>query len=212
MNQQDAERGETEPKSDERAMRRAAVREHLIDVLLQLALPRKLTREDYTALADPLAYLSDDALRGLADYCLIYAGGGVRPVPGVGKAPCAPPPAMVRAWARAWEPPPPRENTYVVSVMQSRLGERAFEEGWFVELYRYLLRHGAPPPSDYTQAQLVREFEDNARVRARIRERLEAGQAIAEDQSILSGYSRHAEAAAQLVREGIAKRAAQVAA
>lgn len=190
---------------------RARVREVLIAPMLQLRLPAKLVAADYEKLVDHLSYLTPDALDGLAEYCLICAGGGMRPVVGA-KPPKAPAPAMIRAWAHALQSPPPRENVYVASLMRSALGDAAYNGGWHVELYRAALRNGPPPPSGYAQAQLRAKAEEGARSRARIRERIEAGNASEEDVRIMDSWSVHARHAADLVLEGRAARQAALAA
>ncbi|PKP67932.1 MAG: hypothetical protein CVT83_07600, partial [Alphaproteobacteria bacterium HGW-Alphaproteobacteria-5] len=95
--------------------------------------------------------------------------------------------AMIIHWAYGLQFPPPRDNSYVVSLMRSALGRRARDEGWAVELFRVARRLG-PPPGRYVQSQLIREGElSRARLRS-VREAIEGRDASPENRQWLADY------------------------
>lgn len=163
-----------------KAEREARVAALLIEPLAGLSRRRGMSAEDHDRmlgrLAERLAYMSDDNLRGMHDLILRHAGKGVWPAE-----------ALIKAWAYDLQLPPPRDCDYARSLIRSAMGRQAREEGWAVELYRIAKRLG-PPPNRYVLGQLRDEAATNRRRRLVIRENIEAGRASEQDRAWLAAY------------------------
>lgn len=185
----------------------ALVRERLLLALAGLKRPARHAAAEYDALAKRLAYMTPEALDGLAEFVLrISASGPNRAVP------VCPAPDLIRAWAYNIQPPPPGQSAFVGSVMRSMLGLQARDEGWHVQLYRHLRRCGPPlAKSAYAQDKLRAEAQDDARLLERVRERIEAGLNAPEDRRVLAQWHHDLAEAEALVEEGCARRAAKAA-
>lgn len=185
---------------------RALVRELLLKPLSGLRRPPRHAASEYDALAERLAYMRADALRGLCEYCLRVAG-GARPSP----APTCPSPAMIRAWAYAIQPPPAQESAFLTSVMRSALGAEAQDGQWHVQLFRHLRRFGPPlANSDYMKSKMREAASADVRHLDRIRERQAAGQHPEEDRRWLAAWHDDLRKAEELIAEGRAHRAAKM--
>jgi hypothetical protein len=148
---------------------RALVRDRLIRHLTALPRPRRVSaaqhEKDLEALAGQLAHMSRAALDGVCEYALRVSGGKACPAT-----------SLVRAWALALEPPPPRVSDYAHSILRSVMGAAAMEGGYAVELLRHARRAG-PPPGAYLLANLREEAEHNRRRRADIQQAQAMGRA-----------------------------------
>lgn len=192
-----------------KAAGRARVRDLLLVPLAGLKRPAKARAEDYDRLADQLAYMREDAVRGLCEFVLRIAGGSPVPV----AMPKCPEPGTIRAWAYAIQQPPPRDSDYVSSVMRSAMGREARDGGWHVALFRYLRRFGPPlAMSEYQKGKLRDEAAEGQRQLERVRERVAAGLAGADDRRWLAAWHEDSRTADALVDEGDARRAAKAAA
>lgn len=195
-------------KEEARAVGKARVRDLLLWPLAGLKRPSKARGEDYDRLADQLAYMREDALRGLCEFVLRVAGGSPVPV----AVPRCPDPGTIRAWAYAIQPPPPKDSEYVSSVMQSVMGREARDGGWHVQLFRYLRRFGPPlGMSEYQKGKLREKASDDQRQLDRVRDRMEKGLAGADDRHWLAAWHDDLRAAEALVEEGDARRLAKAA-
>jgi hypothetical protein len=185
---------------------KARVRAILLADLAGLVRPRRVGAADHAAalerLAERLAYMGEEALRGLAVLVLTHAGRVAR-----GAMPVCPDPGTIIAWAYALQAPPPRSNAYVLSLLRSRLGEEARAGGWLLALYREALRMGPPPPaSAFAKDRLRAVARDLAALQARVEERIAAGMGRAEDRAHLEAWHRDLALAEALVAEGVAHR------
>lgn len=188
-----------------RAAGRARVREILLVPLAGLERPRGVAAAEYEALADRLAYMTPEALRGLCEFVLAVAGKAARG----GRVVC-PAPSLIRAFAHGIQLPPPHQSDYVASVMRSVLGLEALHGGWLVQLYRHLRKFGPPlAMSDWQKGQLRDAAAEDARQLARVRERRDAGAPWPEDRAWLAAWHDDLRAAEALVAEGEARRAAR---
>jgi len=171
MDRQEAENGQD--STDVAPHGRALVRERLIAPLMALPRPRKTSAErhqkDMDTLAEKLAYLGAQQLDGLAELALRTSRGK-----------CCPEAGLIRAWAYAMEPPPPRSSDYAMSLMRSVMGRAAMDGGYAVELLRHARRAG-PPPQAYLLHKIREEADLNRRRRAGIREAEAAGRAAPDD-------------------------------
>lgn len=165
---------------------RAAVRAHLIDPLNKggMVRPKRMTVTDHEAelkeLLDGLSHMKPADLDGLRKLVISHAE--ANPVPHWPRA------AAILNWAWRTHPPPPRDNSYVISVLRSALGRRARDEGWLVEFFVDARRFGPPPPGEYSISRLKERAERNERQCNRIRQRIEEGSARAVDHQWLEGY------------------------
>ncbi|NEX45197.1 hypothetical protein [Pseudotabrizicola algicola] len=192
-----------------RAAGRARVRELLIVPLAGLKRSGGTPAAEYERLADKLAYMREDALRGLCELVLRIAHND-RPPVGTKAARC-PAPALIQTWAYGLQPPPPAGTDYVPSIMRSALGREARDGGWHVELFRHARRVG-PPPQSYERGKLLAQADENRRMLERVRERMAAGVATPDDRRWLAAWHDDVRAADALVEEGDARRAAKAAA
>lgn len=163
-----------------KAEREARVAALLIEPLAGLSRRRGMSAEAHDRmlgrLAEWLAYMSDDNLRGMHDLILRHAGKGVWPAE-----------ALIKSWAYDLQLPPPRECNYARSLIRSAMGRQAREEGWAVELYQTAKRLG-PPPGRYIISKLRDAAATNRRRRQVIRENIEAGRAGEQDRAWLAAY------------------------
>lgn len=165
--------------------KRGRVRRILIDPLLTSGMRKqaRMKAADYddmlVRLADKLGHMSDENLHGLVPLITRHATGKEKN--------CWPDEVSVVAWALAIQPPPPRACDYVMSLMRSVAGRRAFESGYHVELYMTAKKLG-PPPSRYDQARLCRDADENRREVERVRAQIEAGTATLERRQWLNWY------------------------
>jgi hypothetical protein len=193
-----------------RAIGRARVADLLILPLSGLRRPTGKAMGDFAklfaALPDRLAYMPEDALRGLAELTLRVAG-GLRPNTSA-KGPSCPHPSLILCWAYAMCPPPPRESDFARSLMRSVLGREAFDGRWHVELFRHARRFG-PPPNAYHMTKIREEADANRRNLARVRERIDAGVASPDDKRWLASWHADTREAEALVAEGEDRRAAK---
>lgn len=167
---------------------RALVKAVLIEPLVQdgMKRPKGTNADDYEKwlgkLAERLAYLPRDQLVGMRDLIVRHAV--------VGKTGATWPDfVMIQKWAYAIQPPPPREHTYAMSLIQSAMGRQALDEGWVVELFHCALKFG-PPPGRYVISQLRSEAEDNRRRRERVREWNAVNRANPADAAWLDAWHR----------------------
>lgn len=189
-------------------MGKTRVRDLLLVPLAGLKRPSKAKAEDYDRLADQLAYMRAEALRGLCEFVLRVAGGSPVPV----AVPKCPEPGTIRAWAYAIQQPPPRDSDYVSSVMRSAMGREARDGGWHVQLFRYLRRYGPPlGMSEYQKGKLRGQADEDLRQLDRVRERMGVGLAGTDDRHWLAAWHDDLRAAEALVDEGDARRAAKAA-
>ncbi len=206
-----AERGEGEsgaaPESGA-----ARVRRILIEPLLGLARPRKITeaqhRDNLDRLARKLDYMDEDRLRGLAEFCLQFAGtAGIK----ARLTPHCPADGLILAWAYGLQAPPVRRSDYFASVLRSVMGRRCYDGGMGVELLRMCRRLG-PPPTSYSMTLMRDEAAENRRRRDVLRRAVEAGEPVSRDSSDwLQAWHDDALLVEQLVAEGDDRRAAKAA-
>lgn len=192
----------------------ARARRLLIDPLLGLARPRRVSAEQHAEnmarLARKLSYMDEGALSGLAELCLAHAG-QIAVSKGVA-APVCPDPGMIQSWAFALQAPPIGQSDYPASVMRSTMGRRAHDQGFGVELLRMARRYG-PPPQAYSVTKLREEAEANRRRRAALRTEVEAGNRLAPDHARwLEAWHADAAMVEQLIAEGDERREARGAA
>lgn len=188
-----------------KAAGRARVREMLITPLAALRRPNGVTVSAYDALADQLAYMNADALRGLVEFILLTVA--IPGPPRTAIAPRCPAPDLIKVWAYGLQPPPPKESDYLNSIMRSALGHDARNGGWHVELYRHARRVGPPPV--YAKFKLLEAADENRRTLARVRERIAAGVPMVDDRRWLDAWQADAQLADALIDEGEARRTAK---
>lgn len=146
-------------------------------------------------LADRLAYMSEQGLKGLAMYLVRMSGErNVWPALNI---------VLSAAWSM--EPPPPTGNDYLVSLMRSRAGEAALSGGYALELYAEAKRLG-PPPSKYQTAKLRERAGDNRHRVGVIEGKIKRGCASEEDRRWLENYYKFSAEAEALIHEGKAER------
>lgn len=201
--------GQDDGTEQARAAGRARVRDLLIVPLAGLKRSAGTPAAEFDRLCDKLAYMREDAVRGLCELVMRTATNNLPP--SGGKVPRCPPPALIQAWGFALQPPPPSGSDYVPSIMRSVLGAEARDGGWHVELFRHARRVG-PPPQSYERAKLIARADDNRRMLERVRERMAAGVAGPDDRHWLAAWHDDLRAADALVQEGDARRAARAAA
>jgi hypothetical protein len=165
---------------------KARVQQLLIDPLTARGMirPRGMTVEAHDAvlasLRARLAYLTDDMVEALAEVVEAHAEGKNRNV--------WPSEISICNWARRLQPPPPSDSRLITSYLRSVAGRRALSEGYLVELFLYLKRHGQPPTGDYAMSRIREEAEENRRARIRIKARNERGEADPRETNWLRGY------------------------
>lgn len=159
---------------------RAAVRFYLLAPLAGLPRPKGVKAAEHDAaldkLAEKLAHMTPQALRGVAELVLRQSGRAAG-----ARAPVWPPVPQIVAWAYALQPPLWSASDYVRSVMASELGPRAAREGWLVELYQRIKSRFPPPPTRAEQDRLRGDATANAARLARIEERLDQGRVVDPD-------------------------------
>ncbi|WP_066706938.1 hypothetical protein [Celeribacter ethanolicus] len=182
---------------------RARVKRVLIGSLEEGGMGRKrgVSVADHEAtmekLANRLSYMTEDGLKGLAMY-LIRMGGEKNVWPDLN---------IVLRCAWSMEPPPPRDNDFLMSLMRSRAGEAALTGGYALQLYAAARKLG-PPPSKY-EVQRLRDKAQQDRDRKRvIEDRIKRGVVTRAEQGWLDGYMRMSAEAEALIREGIERREA----
>ena len=184
--------------------KRDRVRRILITPLVQAGMRRqtKMKAPDCEAmlvrLADKLAHMSDANLRGLVALFTRHARGPERNQ--------WPDEVSMVSWALAIQPPPPRANPYVVSVLQSEAGRRAEAGGYLTELYIHATRFG-PPYKASSVALVLKEAEKNRRELEQVRAAVARGTATQERRQWLEWYDRHARQA-QAIRTSLEGKAA----
>ena len=145
---------------------RARVRARLLAPLDGLPRPKGASAADHAKdiehLVGKLAYMSEDALDGLAELILRQPG---HRWPALG---------LVRSWAYAIEAPPPGVSDYATSIIRSVMGRTAWDGGYAVELLRHARKAG-PPPGAYFIDKLRDEAHWNRRRLADLRAQREVG-------------------------------------
>ena len=199
--------GESETRTEGEPKGRALVRARLIEPLMRdgLARPRRLTvgehEDELRRLAEALAYMSPEALDGLR--AMLMRPGAAPMRGGVAEWPRLT--ALIQ-YAWRFERPPPRGDRYLVSVLVSALGRRAYDEGWLTELAIDCRRRGPPPPplEGYGSEKLRDEARANRERRERLRQITAEGRSLTSDEaSWLAWYHKTAaEAEAIHRREG----------
>ena len=138
-------------------------------------------------LADRLAYLREDQLRGLVPVLTRHAKGK--------DGNEWPDEVAIVKWAYGMEPPPFELNDYVVSVLRSRAGAVAKDNGYIVELLLAAQRLG-PPFSKLNTERLRREGQQAAQERERLRRRMARGDEVPlERRQWLNWYGAHEQTA-----------------
>jgi hypothetical protein len=151
--------------------------------------------------SDRLAYMGPKALAVLADMILTNAigAGGARPKATIW------PETSILSHAHALQSPPVFQMPIVTSWLASIEGPAAIADGFEVELYRHLAKHGRPPLA--YDLRLIREAaEDAARQILLIGGRIERGAADPVDLQWLEAYKRDRQAVAAIVVAGQIKR------
>lgn len=185
---------------------RARVRRVLIDRVegAGLVRARGVTAEAHRAsmvkLAERLAYMSRENLETLAEVVIDNAGGRA------GNE--WPSEQLVRQWAQAMQPAPPKHHPIVTSWLASVKGPEAEAGGYLVELYRFLLRRPVPP-GPYDLRLIGEQASENNRRCVLIRDRLARDCATAEDRGWLAAYERDQRDARRVMEEGRARREAK---
>ncbi len=180
---------------------RARVRRVLIDPLEAGGMVRKrgVSVADHEKamekLADKLSYMTEDGLKGLAMYLIRMAG----------ERNVWPQLNIVLRCAWSMEPPPPRDNDFLMSLMRSRAGEAALSGGYAAELFTEARRLG-PPPSKYMRLTLQEKARASRDRKRLIEDRIRRDVATREDREWLERYLRVSAEAEALIREGIEKR------
>jgi len=157
---------------------RAKVRHYFIDPVIESGMRRKrgvseASHKTWLArLADELAYLTPEHLEALQSYAIRWAGGAKKDV--------WPERVSLLNAAYALQPIPSRNHDYAKSVVRSKMGKVADQQGYLVELFG-LARRWGPPPNKYSLKKLSEEGDRNrARLRA-IEAEVTAGRAVSAD-------------------------------
>jgi hypothetical protein len=185
---------------------RARVRRVLIDRVegAGLVRARSVTAEAHRKglgkLAEHLAHMTEENLETLAEVVIGNAAGRA------GNE--WPAETLVRQWAQALQPAPPRQHRIVTSWLASVAGPDAEAGGYLVELYRFLLRRSVPP-SPYDLRLIGEQASENNRRCVLIRDRLARNCATAEDRGWLAAYERDQRDARRVMEEGRARREAK---
>lgn len=165
---------------------KARVQQLLIEPLTARGMirPRGVTVEAHDAmlanLRARLAYLTDDMVSALAEVVEGHAEGKHRNV--------WPSEISICNWARRLQPPPPSDSRLITSYLRSVAGHRALSEGYLVELYHYLKKHGQPPTGDYALSRIREEADEHRRDRIRIKSQVERCMASPRDEAWLRWY------------------------
>ncbi len=180
---------------------RARVRRLLIDPLTRLGMcwPRKVRPSDGQAaldgICDDLAYLSDDALRVLAE--------GLRAKGQGTKRNQWPSRVALLTWAEALEPRPLNMLPSCLRWFASRAGPAALAEGRHVAEYLYWQRAKAPPVTPMQRDQVRRDGQDMQARLALLQERRARGVRLAlHDAEWLDWYLTHDRQVTELIRKG----------
>ncbi len=123
-------------------------------------------------LAVKLAYLPEQRLRGLNEFCIRMARGRRHDV--------WPKEQHVLNWAYRIQPPPAERSEYVCRILRSAMGRRALDEGYHVELFETANRWG-PPPTKYDISKMKWQAEENCSKRARVLRENQRGVARQDD-------------------------------
>lgn len=147
-------------------------------------------------MADKVGYLSDLQLAALGEYLIKQAGEAqVWPKLNI---------ILQAAWSLA--PEPNDQSAYVQSVLESRLGEQALDEGWHAELLKAMRLKRPVPRGEY----MLREMRDKrARNEGHLntaRDRVRRGVASRDDRAFIEAYQRGRETARAMIEQGIQKR------
>jgi hypothetical protein len=152
-------------------------------------------------LQDRLAYLDPALLAVLVDVVIGLADGPARNI--------WPAFATILNNAHRLQRPPDTDLPIVTSWLVSVEGPRAEAGGYLVELHSFLRKHGRPP-SAFDMAEIRERAAENVRRRVRVAEWIDAGLTAgrAEDVDWLRAYDERLAYCRDLVRQGVAKRAA----
>ncbi|MEH6521208.1 hypothetical protein [Sulfitobacter sp.] len=171
--------------NDKEETGRKKVRAYFLNPLNEAGMVRKRTdtvekhKKTMTALADKLAYMSPEKLRGLRQYVVRLASGKAGNV--------WPSEQSIERAAYDLQTPPPRKSDYAQSLVRSAMGQRANDEGWVVELFQIAKKIG-PPPNRYIISKLKEEADDNRRRRGRVAEYIKSGSESPHDRAWLAQY------------------------
>ncbi len=157
---------------------KARVARILIDPLVQGGMGKSPSQnaEEFGEMLDrlsvKLAYLPEQRLKGLNEFCIRMARGKRHDI--------WPKEQHVLNWAYRIQPPPADWSEYVCSIMRSAMGRRALDEGYHIELFETANRWG-PPPTKYDIAKMKGQAEDNRSKRARVTRENQRGVASKDD-------------------------------
>lgn len=175
---------------------RERVRRVLINPLLRQGM-RKQTRmsePDYSdmlvRLSEKLSHLGEADLRGLVPWVTRFAKGKERNQ--------WPDEVGIVAQGYALQPPPPRKNEFVISVLRSRAGARARDMGYLPELYMAIAQFG-PPFSKYSIDRMEREAAENRAELGRVSKLIDRGTATQERRQWMKWYLDHEAAALEIM-------------
>ena len=165
--------------------------------------PKKKTRAQYDEMRERLvgllAYMNIENLATLANYAIEVANGAYRNhCPGE---------VTIRAQARSLQSVPIREHPIYTSWVRSIEGPSALAGGHLVELALFVKDHYRAP-SAFEMREIKLASVNNARRLNMTRERRERGNAMPDDLAWAEWYTRQSDLLADVVREGIAHRAA----
>lgn len=178
----------------------ARVRAELLEPMAGLKRGRKVTVEkherDQAMIARKLSYMSAEDLRGLCDMALKQARG------------VWPDAALLLSWGYGLDQPPARESNYVASLLRSKAGRMARDEGYLVELMR-LAKDLGPPPGRYMISKLREDAAVHARRLADLRRLVARGASLRDlDRTWLEEYHADLALARAIMDEGKEERAA----
>ena len=165
---------------------KARVARILIDPLVQGGMSKspKQNAGDYAVMLDrlavKLAYLPEQRLRGLNEFCIRMARGRRHDI--------WPKEQHVLNWAYRIQPPPADWSEYVCSILRSAMGRRALDEGYHVELFETASRWG-PPPTKYDISKMKWQAEENRSKRARVARESQRGVARQDDLQCLRWFT-----------------------
>lgn len=149
---------ESEALKETKESNRARVRRLLLGPLgfrSPKGTPAEAEREMLDAVADELAYLTDDDLGVLARVMAPH---------GTGSAKCFwPDRASFTGFAHMVRARPLTEDPKLLRWWASIEGQRMVQAGTLVETYQYFERHRAPPVKSGAMARIADEAHDNAR-------------------------------------------------
>lgn len=181
---------------------RARVRALLIEPLEAGGMRKspRVTVDDHKAMlakmADKVGYLTDLQLEALGEYLIKQAGEAqVWPKLNI---------ILQAAWSLA--PEPNDQSAYVQSVLESRLGEQALNEGWHAELLKAMRLKRPVPRGEYMMREMRDKRDRNEGHLDRARDRVRRGVASADDRAFIEAYQRGRETARAMIEQGIQKR------